>query len=169
MKFLPLIAFSLLLSMTCQSQVIYAPPPSASTPMAQPPFTNSSNYAIQVQWRTSKAETNTLKLLTMEGQFSLDTVQTNRVKINGNEIPVTLRLSGTLMVLSPEKGRLSLFLGRTVPYVTGVNVGGGATSSTYQQMQAGLNSTYMVTFGRPMVIQSDGNEEVTLLVTRLED
>jgi len=137
--------------------------------MAPPPFTNSSNYAIQVQWKSSKAETNTLTLLTTEGQFTLDAVQTNRVKINHNEIPVTLRFSGTLTVLSPEKGRLTLFLGRSVPYVTGVNVGGGATSSTYQQMQVGLSSTYIVTFGKPLVIQSDDSEQVTLVVTRLED
>jgi hypothetical protein len=169
MKFLPLIALSLLFTIACQAQAIYPPPPSASTPLAQPPFTNTSNFAIQVQWKTSKAETNSLKLLTTEGQFSLDGVQTNRVKINNNEIPVTLRFSGMLTVMSPEKGRLNLFLGRTVPYVTGVNVGGGATGSTYQQMQVGLNSTYIVTFGKPLVIQSDDNEQITLVVTRMED
>jgi len=169
MKLLPLFGLSLLTILACQGQAIYPPPPSPSTPMALPAFTNTSNYAIQVEWRTSKSETNFLRLLTTEGLFSLDAVQTNRVKINNNEIPVTLRFSGTLTVLSPEKGRLNLFLGRTVPYVTSVNVGNGASSSTYQQMQAGLNSTYMVTFGKPMVIQSDGNEEITLVVIRLED
>lgn len=169
MKSLSLIALGFALAVACQAQAIYPPPPSASTPLAPPAFTNTSNYAIQVQWKTAKAETHTLKLLTTEGQFSLDTVQTNRVKINNNEIPITLRFSGALTVLSPEKGRLNLFLGRTVPYVTGVNVGGGTTTSSYQQMQAGLNSTYFVTFGKPMVIQSDDNEEITLVVTRLED
>jgi hypothetical protein len=169
MKFLPLLALNLLASLACQGQAIYPPPPSASTPLSPPAFTNTSNFAIQVQWRTSKTETNTLKLLTTEGQFSLDSVQTNRVKINHNEIPVTLRFSGALMVLSPEKGRLNLFLGRSVPYVTGVNVASGSTSSTYQQMQAGLNATYIVTFGKPLIIQSDDNEEITLVVNRLED
>jgi hypothetical protein len=169
MKFLPLLALNLLAGLACQAQAIYPPPPSASAPLAPPAFTNTSNFAIQVQWRTSRAETNSLKLLTTEGQFSLDSVQTNRVKINNNEIPVTLRFSGALMVMSPEKGRLNLFLGRTVPYVTGVNVASGSTSSTYQQMQTGLNATYIVTFGKPIVIQSDGNEEITLLVTKLED
>jgi hypothetical protein len=169
MKFLPLFAFSLLTVIACQGQAIYPPPPSPSTPLAAPAFTNTANFAIQIQWRTSKSETNFLRLVTTEGLFSLDTVQTNRVKINNNEIPVSLRFSGTLTVIGPEKGRLNLFLGRTVPYVTGVNLAGGATSSTYQQMQAGLNSNYTVTFGKPMVIQSDGNEEITLLVTKLDD
>ncbi|MFO1513625.1 MAG: hypothetical protein U1F83_12020 [Verrucomicrobiota bacterium] len=169
MKTLSLIILPVLLAIACQAQVIYPPPPSPSTAQTQAPATNTPNYAIQVQWKTAKAGTNSLRLVTTEGQFSLDGVQTNRVKINNNEIPVTLRFSGMLTVVNPEKGRLNLFLGRTVPYVTGVNVGGGATAATYQQMQVGLNSTYMVTFGKPLVIQSDDNEEVTLLVTRLED
>ena len=169
MKLLPLIVLNLLAVIACQGQAIYPPPPSPSAPMAAPAFTNTFNYAVQVQWKTSKTETNFLKVLTTEGLFSLDAVQTNRVKINNSEIPVTLRFSGTLMVLSPEKGRLNLFLGRTVPYATGVNLGGSGSTSTYQEMQVGLNSTYFVTFGKSMVIQSDGNEEITLVVNRLED
>lgn len=169
MKFLALFALTILTVHVCPAQAIYPPPPSASTPLAPPAFTNTSNYSVEVQWKTANTETNTLKVLTTDGQFSLDSVQTNRVKINNNEIPVTLRFSGALVVLSPEKGRLNLFLGRTVPYVTGVNVGNGNTTSTYQQMQTGLNATYFVTFGKPMVVQSDNNEEVTLVVHRLED
>jgi len=169
MKFLAMIGLGVLLPFACQSQAVYPPPPSSSTPMATPAFTNTANYSIQVQWKTSKSETNNLKLLTTEGQFTLDAVQTNRVKINNNEIPVTLRFNGTLTVTSPEKGRLTLFLGRTVPYVTSVNVGGGTSTSSYQQMQVGLSATYMVTFGKPLVIQSDDNEQVTLVVVRLEE
>jgi hypothetical protein len=169
MKFLPLIALGLLLSLVGRSQVLYPQPPSPSTPMAAPAFTNTANYAIQIQWRTSKSETNFLRVLTSDGLFNFDTVQTNRVKVNNNELPVSMHCSGMLLVMGPEKARLNLALGRNVPYVTGVNVGGGATASTYQQLQAGLNATYVVTFGKPMVIQSDGNEEITLLVTKLED
>ncbi len=168
MKVLSLLVFAALLAITGQSQAIYPPPPAPSTPLA-PTSTNAANYVIQVQWKTANSGTNSLKLLTTEGLFSLDGMQTNRVKINNNEIPVTLRFSGMLTVMSPEKGRLNLFLGRNVPYVTGVNVGGGATSSTYQQMQVGLNSTYIVTFGKPLVVQSDDNEAITVLVTRVED
>ena len=172
MKSLPLIALGLLLTLVCQCQNInplYPSTPSPSTPLAAPAFTNTANYAIQIQWKTSKSETNFLRMITSDGLFNLDTVQTNRVKVNNNELPVSLRCSGLLLVTSPEKAKLNLALGRTVPYATSVNVGGGATSSTYQQLQAGLNATYVVTFGKAMVIQSDGNEEVTLLVTKLED
>ena len=169
MKSLPLIALGLLLTLVCLGQSIYPSPPSPSTPMAAPVLTNTANYAILIQWKTSKSETNFLRILTADGLFNLDTVQTNRVKVNNNEIPVTLHCSGMLSVMSPEKARLNLVLGRNVPYVTGVNVGGGATASTYQQLQAGLNATYVVTFGKAMVIQSDGNEEVSLVVSKVED
>jgi len=169
MKFLPVVAFNFLLAIAGHAQTIYPPPPSPSTPLAATAFTNTANFAIQVVWRTSGSETNFLRVVTTEGLFSLDTVQTNRVRINQDEIPVSLRFSGTLVVLSPEKGRLNLFLGRVVPYVTGVNLAGGTTSPTHQQAQVGLNANYTVTFGKPMVIQSDGNGEITLLVKKLED
>jgi hypothetical protein len=165
MRFLLLMAFGLLAVVNCPAQFAPLPPPV----QAPPPVTNTVNYAIHIQWKTAKAETNTLMVLTTEGQFSLDSVQAKKVKINNNEIPVTLRLSGTLELLNPDKGRLSLFLGRNVPYVTSVNVGGGTSTSSYQQMQVGLKSTYIVTFGKPLMIQSDDNEEVTVLVTRQED
>lgn len=152
----------------CAAQNIYPNPPAPSAPLAVA-FTNTANYSLEVQWKTAKGETNTLKVVTADGQFSLDTLQTNRVKINNHEIPITVRCSGALTVLSPEKGRLNLFLGRTVPYATAVNVGGNASTSTVQQMQAGLNANYMVTFGKAMVIQSDGHEEITLVVNRLPD
>lgn len=143
-----------------------------STPVKTPPVAPKSqfNYLLQVEWKT-KGETNAVKVLTTEGQFNLDSILANKVKINNNEIPITLRLSGTLTVLSPDtKGQLTLFLGRTVPYVTGVSTGpSGTTTSSYQQMQAGLNSTYIVTFGKPLLIQSDNHEEVTILVSRQED
>jgi hypothetical protein len=143
-----------------------------ATPAKPPasPVKPLCNYLLQVEWK-SKTETNAMKVLTTEGQFNLDAIQGAKVKINNNEIPVTLRLSGTLTVLSPDtKGQLTLFLGRTVPYVTGVNTGpSGATTSSYQQLQVGLNSTYIVTFGKPLLIQSDNNEEVTILVSRQED
>jgi hypothetical protein len=169
MKSLPLIALGLLLALVSEGQAIYPSPPSPSTPMVAPSSTNLSNYVIQIQWKTSTSETNFLRVLTAEGLFNVDTVQTNRVKVNNNEIPVSLHCSGALMVVSPEKARLNLAIARNVPYVTGLNVGGGATASTYQQLQAGLNATYVVTFGKPMVIQSDGNEEVSLLVSKVQD
>ena len=128
------------------------------------------NYVIRVMWKQVKGETNSLQVLTTEGGFSLDTVQPGKVKINNSEVPSTMKLSGTLNLLSPEKGRLKLFLGRTVPYVTGTFTGaGGASSSSYQQLSVGLDSTFIVTFGKTVVIQSDGNEDVSILVKREEN
>ena len=103
-------------------------------------------------------------MLTTEGQFDLDTIQKNSVKINNNEIPVTLKLQGNLRELSTEKGRLQLFLGRTVPYVTGSSGLGGNVS--YSQMSVGLNSVFVVEFGKTQVIQSDENGQISVLVKR---
>lgn len=166
MKFLPFVAVLLISTIAAPAQFTPAttqkPPASPVKPLC--------NYLLQVEWK-SKTETNSVKMLTAEGQFNLDAIQGTKVKINNNEIPVTLRLSGTLTVLSPDtKGQLTLFLGRTVPYVTSTSSGpGGAANSSYQQMQVGLNSSYVVTFGKPLLIQSDNNEAVTILVSRQED
>ena len=137
-------------------------------PPAAPAATRDSvNYVVRVQWKDARGITNHLQVLTTDGTFSLDTMQPG-VKINDADVPATLRLKGTLNVLSPEKGRLELFLGRTVPYVTSTSTGPGGKSSSYQQLQVGLSSSFVVTFGKPLVIQSDANEEVSILVRREE-
>ena len=64
-----------------------------------------------------------------------------------------------------------IFLGRTVPYVTSTFNNGSAmgASSSYSQMSVGLNASFVVTFGKPLVIQVDDNGEVSVLVTREEN
>ena len=90
------------------------------------------------------------------------------MKINNNDVPVTLKLSGTLTALSDEKGRLQLFLGRTVPYVTGTVGFGPSASSSYQQLSVGLDSTFVVQFGKPVIIQTDESGQISVLVKRIE-
>ena len=141
--------------------------PGAPTP-AEDESKDKSNYTVRVEWKDSQGTAHHLEVLTTEGSFDLDTFL-GKVKIDEMEIPTTIHLKGTLIVLSPEKGRIQLFLGRTVPYVTSTYAGGGpGKSSSYQQMQVGIGSTFMVTFGKPMVIKSDDNETVTLLVKRVD-
>ena len=142
--------------------------PAAEAP-SPPAAKEISNYIVRVQWKGEKGVTGQLQVLTSEGSFNLSTLLPEPVKINGMDIPQTVSLKGDLHVLSPEKGKINLFLGRTVPYVTSTYGGGDKnTSSSYQQLQIGLNSTFTVTFGKPLVIQSDGREEVTILVKRDE-
>ena len=149
------------------------PPPSRTIPRSPAAEESVSketvNYVIRVDWKDSKNAAHHLEVLTTEGTVNLDTFLQDKVKIDDSEIPVTISLKGSLSVLSPEKGRLSLFLGRTVPYVTGSNIGPGGKTSSYQQRQVGLSSTFIVTFGKPVVIQSDENEKVSILVKRAED
>jgi len=128
------------------------------------------NYAIRVEWKDAKKGTNALQIVTTEGSFNLDTVS-GAVKINNSDVPTTVKVSGSLVELSPEKGRLQLFLGRTVPYVTSTYSGGspGSGGSSYSQLSVGLNSNFVVTFGKPLVIQADDNGEVTILVKRMDN
>jgi hypothetical protein len=179
---LRLLAIAILLAVTCQAQLPPngspqrplpqpVPPNGFQAPAMQPamPPKEIVNYLIRVEWKDGKKGTNALQIVTIPGSFELDTVS-GTVKINNSEVPTTVKLSGQLVELGPEKGRLQLFLGRTVPYVTSTFAGsGGASSSSYSQLSVGLNSNFAVTFGKPLVIQADDNGEVSILVKRMAD
>jgi hypothetical protein len=177
MKTFPLILVALLAAFACQSQPMPAPqpfrPPPVMPPGAPPPAAAPAkdpvNYLIRVEWKEPKGDPKSLEVLTTEGNFQLDTLQKNSVKINNNDVPVTLKFSGTLKELSDEKGRLQLFLGRTVPYVTGTSGGGPNASASYSQMSVGLDSAFIIKFGKPVVIQTDENGEISVLVKRITD
>lgn len=124
------------------------------------------NYLIRVEWKDAKGDTNSLEVLTTEGQVQLDSLQKNSVKINNNEVPVTLKLNGSITALNDDKGRFQMFLGRTVPYVTSSGPNG---MSSYSQMSVGLQSTFIVTFGKPAVVQNDENGTIIVLVKRIAD
>jgi hypothetical protein len=129
------------------------------------------NYVIKVQAKDGKGNISSLQVTTVAGSFELDTLQKASVKINNADIPTTLKMSGTLTPMNEQKGLLKLFLGRTVPYVTSTINNGSAmgASSTYSQMSVGLNSAFVVTFGKPLVVQVDDSGEVSVLVTREEN
>jgi hypothetical protein len=140
----------------------------APLPASPPTDTNAPvNYVIKVVTKDAKGDTSSLQVTTIEGSFELDTLQKNSVKINNTDIPTTLKMSGTLTTINEQKGRLKLFLGRTVPYVTS-SFNNGASSS-YSQLSVGLDSAFVVTFGKPLVIQEDDSGEVSVLVTREKD
>jgi hypothetical protein len=147
---------------------ILAGPPNVNPPGSpQPALTNEAvNYTIRVEWKDAKKGANSLQIVTTQGNFELDTLS-GAVKINDSDVPTTVKLTGTLTELNPEKARFQMFLGRTVPYVTGSYAGsGGGRSSSYSQMSVGLQSTFIVTFGKPLVVQTDDNGTVTILVKR---
>jgi len=139
-------------------------PPTAAVAAREP-----VNYLIRVEWKEPKGDPKFLEVLTTDGNFNLDTIQKTSVKINNNDIPITLKFSGTLNALSDEKGRLQLFLGRTVPYVTGSYNGGMGATSSYSQLNVGLQSTFIVTFGKSLVIQNDENGQISILVKCMKD
>ena len=139
-----------------------APPPAVAVK-------DSVNYLIRVEWKEPKGDPKFLEVLTTDGNFNLDTIQKTSVKINNNDVPVTLKFNGTLNALSDTKGRLQLFLGRTVPYVTSSFNNGMGASSSYSQLNVGLQSTFIVTFGKAVVIQNDENGQISVLVQRMKD
>jgi len=158
---IPAIATAFVLSVMAQGDS----PPQTSPPAAAK---ESVNYVIRVEWKEAKGASNYLQVLTSEGNFNLNTVLPERVKIDNMQVPATVSLKGELRVLSAEKGQLSLFLGHTIPYVTSTYGAGKTQSSSYQQLSVGLNSTFVIRFGKPLLVQSDGREDVTILVKREE-
>ena len=127
------------------------------------------NYLIRVEWKAPKAESKSLEVLTTEGQFNLSTIEKNPVKINGNDVPTTLKFTGSIEHLNADKARVRFFLGRTVPYITSTSNNGGSSSmSSYQQMSVGLDSTFIIKFGKPVIVQNDENGQISVLVTRQE-
>jgi len=167
MKTLSLFAFTLFLAVVSHAQPM-SPSRVPVTDAAKNPV-NPVNYVIRVEWKEPKGDPKFLEVMTTEGGFQLDTIQKNSVKINNNDVPVTLKLTGTLTALDREKGKLQLYLGRTVPYVTGTFGNGINTSSSYSQLSVGLQSTFIVKFGKPLTVQNDENGDISILVKRDED
>jgi hypothetical protein len=163
MKPLRLPAIVILGVLLCQTAPLLASPPADTNAPV--------NYVIQVRAKDAKGNVSSLQVTTIDGHFELDTLQKNTVQINNTEIPATLKMNGTLTTMNEQKGLLKLFLGRTVPYVTSTYNNGSAmgTASSYSQLSVGLDSAFVVTFGRPLVIQVDDSGEVSVLVTREEN
>jgi hypothetical protein len=179
MKTIPLILAVLLVAVASQSQPTFQQriQPTFQQPQRMPPGPGAPaaaaevpvNYLIRVEWKHAKDAPKFLEVLTTEGEFNLNTIQKNPVKIGNVDVPLTLNFQGTLHVISDTKGRLDLFLGRNVPYVTGSYGSGPNAGSSYSQMQVGLHSSFIVTFGKSLVIQNDENGAVTVIVTRMAD
>jgi len=165
-----LIAVVLLVALAGYSQPGLPPPgglPGGMPPsVASAPAKEPVNYLIRVEWTDPKGGSQFLEVLTAEGRFDLNTIQKTSVKIKNNDIPTTLKFSGTLNALNDAKGRLQLYLGRTVPYVTGT---GSAGATSYSQMSVGLDSAFIVKFAKPLIVQNDENGQISILVKRVED
>jgi hypothetical protein len=169
MKTYSLMLAALFTAIACHSQpVTWQTPPRVGQPAAAAPARDPVNYLIRVEWTEPKGDPKSLEVLTTEGSFELNTLQKASVKINNTDLPVTLKFNGTLNEINEDKGRLQLFLGRNVPYVTSTGGGPGAISS-YSQTSVGLESTFIVTYGKPVVVQSDENGDISVLVKRIEN
>ena len=173
MKTLHLLIVATLWVIACRAEPPPAPQPAGTSPRTTSPTTTKTsepaNYIISVQWKDTKLGSSYLQVMTSEGSFNADALEHSTMKTDGPGIPTTIKLSGTFTVLSPEKGRLKVFIGRTLTYTTGTSKGAAGTSApSYQQLSVGLDSTLIVTFGKPLVIQGDQNGQISILVKRDE-
>jgi hypothetical protein len=173
MKTYSLMLAALFTAIACHSQPVTwqtppPPQPQPGPPPAAAPAKDPVNYLIRVEWTEPKGDPKSLEVLTTEGNFELDTLQKATVKINNSDIPTTLKFNGTIKEINENKGRLQFYLGRTVPYVTSTGGGPGAMS-TYSQMSVGIESTFIVTYGKSVVVQSDENGDISVLVKRIEN
>jgi hypothetical protein len=89
------------------------------------------NYVVHVDWKSQPGGSNSLQIVTAESTFRLDGSQSSTAKVGDAEVPVSVNVNGDLKALDAEHGRLQLFLGRAVPYVTRGN--GPPGSSSIQQ------------------------------------
>ncbi len=162
---MPLALAALMLSCLASLPAERAPRPVSQTPASPPSASeNPVNYILRVSWKSNNGGTNAIQLLTTEGTFKVNTTQSSAVKVGDSELPISVNVDGTLKALGPQHGEVQLFLGRAVPYVT--HGGGPPGSSSIQQRQEGLTLTFLVTFGQPVIVQKDGNGEVSVLVER---
>ena len=153
--------------------VCQAEPPTGAAPGTPAPAMDTNvpaNYVISVQWKDSRmGSSRYLQIMTSGGPFNADALEQASTKNNGLDIPSTIRLSGELTVLNPQKGRLKLFIGRMFTYSTATPKSPAITSPpAYQQLSLGLDSTLVVTFGKSLVIQGDENGQISILVKRDE-
>jgi hypothetical protein len=144
------------------------PSPAHAAPASAAPEKETVNYVVTVKWSDTKAGTNFLQVMTTPGSFSLEATQ-SAVRIGNNDVPTTVSFTGTLTESNADKVNVKVFLGRTVPYVTSTYSGPDGPNSSYQQLRVGLDSRFVVTLGKPVVIQSDQNGDVTLSVKRQEN
>jgi len=153
MKALHFTAIGMLFIFLSRSAPLFAAPVDTNAPV---------NYVIKVLMKDAKGNENSLQVMTINGSFELDTIQKSSVKINNADIPTTLKLDGTLTTINEQKGVLKFYLGHTVPYITS-SIG---TASSYSQLSVGLTSSFVVTYGKPLLVQLDDSGEVSVLVTR---
>ena len=161
---LPLAVTTVMLSCLTSLPAERAARPATETPAGVGASEKPVNYVLRVSWKSNNGGTNAIQLLTTEGTFKVNSSQPSAVKVGDSEVPISVSVDGTLKALGPQHGELQLFLGRTVPYVT--HGGGAPGTSSIQQRQEGLTLTFLVTFGQPVLVQKDGNGEVSVLVER---
>ncbi len=154
-------------------------PPPARPGLAPPALRNQepdavvrskTNYRIRLEIKEGKEAPIEISVVTADGRVKTQMMNPKRIVIDDREIPSTLGFTGILTVLGSNKCQFNLFLGRTIPYVTGTHKGpDGKTTSQYQQMQVGLETTVILEVGKPLVVQSDPSQQVKVTLEKVTE
>ena len=107
MKTLLSLVVATLWVVVCQAQPSPALPPADAPRAASPRIASTNepaNYVISVQWKDTKLGSSFVQMMTAEGPFNLDALEHSTMKINGPEIPTTIRLSGDLTCAESGQG-----------------------------------------------------------------
>ncbi len=127
-----------------------------------------ANFRIRLEIQEGKEAPMEISVVTADGRVKTQMVSPKKTVIDDREVPSTLDFTGTLTALDSDQCQFNLFLGRTIPYVTGSHKGpDGRSVSQYQQMQVGLETTVILQVGKALVVQSDPLQQVKVTLERV--
>ena len=163
---------------TIAAAVVQAPSvvrPPASPDLRAESAEGTTNYLVTLELKPATGDSRQWKYVTTEGTLDISTVSEEGVAIDQHAVPVSMSFTATIRAITENKCHVKLFLGRSVPYVTGFTnsgspAGGGprVTRSQIQQIQVGLSTAVVLESGKPLVVQDDDGQRVTVTLTRLD-
>lgn len=127
------------------------------------------NYRITLEIKEPGLEARVWKYVATDGDLEINSLMRETVKIDADQLPRVVTLNATLRTVSEDTCRVKLLVGRTVPFVTGVSGSAGAatTRSQIQQVQVGFSGTVLLDMGKPLVVQDDDSQRMTVTLERM--
>ena len=125
------------------------------------------NYRLRLEIKEGKEALIEISVVSSQGKIRAQMMNPKRTLIDDREVPSTMDFTASLSPLEGDRCQVTLFLGRSIPYVTSRSTGPeGKGVSQYQQMQVGLDTTVILKVGKPLVIESDPTQQVQLTLEK---
>jgi hypothetical protein len=128
------------------------------------------NYRITLEIKEPGSEPRVWKYVATDGDLEINSLMRETVKIDNYELPRTVTFSATLRTVSEDTCRVKLLIGRTVPFVSGSSgsAGGATTRTQIQQFQVGFSGTVLLEVGKPLMVQDDDSQRMTVRLDRVD-